>query len=264
MNAPAILEQYVTSADWPRNAIDIFKGEWFSRLPEPYESLTGGTACFSSDARLTWFAEAIGGLRDKTVLELGPLEGGHSYLLEKLGAREVVAIEGNTRAFLKCLIVKELFGLTKTRFLCGDIIDSLRRPEPPFDVCIASGVLYHMQNPAEMLFLVAQRCKQNLLLWTHYFDETHTPTEQLRATKEHGGVKHEYRGFKHTLYRYDYRAALQWKGFCGGSASFSEWMSRDDILKCLEFVGFTDLRIGFDDPQNANGPSLAVVATRRQ
>ena len=53
------------------------------------------------------------------MLELGPLEGAHTYMLDRAGASEVVAIEGNTRAFLKCLITKELLSMPSARFLVG-------------------------------------------------------------------------------------------------------------------------------------------------
>lgn len=89
---------------------------------------------------------------DLTVLELGPLEAGHTYMLEKMGARSIVAVEANSRAYLKCLIVKELFELKRAKFLLGDFVAYLKNNTRHFDLCLASGVLYHMQNPAELLF----------------------------------------------------------------------------------------------------------------
>ena len=59
------------------------------------------------------------------ILELGPLEGAHTYQLEKLGAAEIVAIEANKEAFLKCLIIKELAQLERARFLLGDFVTYL-------------------------------------------------------------------------------------------------------------------------------------------
>jgi hypothetical protein len=48
------------------------------------------------DPQTSWAIERIGGVQGKTVLELGPLEGWHSCILENAGVRSVVAIEGNT------------------------------------------------------------------------------------------------------------------------------------------------------------------------
>ena len=46
----------------------------------------------------------------KTVLELGPLEGAHTYQLHQRGAN-IVAVEASKQAYLKCLITKEIVGL---------------------------------------------------------------------------------------------------------------------------------------------------------
>ena len=60
----------------------------------------------SYDERNKWLANEIGGLSGKSVLELGPLEGGHTYMLEQLGATDITSVEANARAFLKCLIIE--------------------------------------------------------------------------------------------------------------------------------------------------------------
>ncbi|HEY9709972.1 MAG TPA: hypothetical protein V6D48_17330, partial [Oculatellaceae cyanobacterium] len=121
-----ILDKYVTSVPSPQNAFDIFKGEWSSKLPEPFAALQAGSAPLFEDPRIDWCNAQFGGFEGKTVLELGPLEAGHTYMIERLGAGEIVSIEANTRAYLKCLIVKELLELKHTRFLCGDFVEYLR------------------------------------------------------------------------------------------------------------------------------------------
>jgi hypothetical protein len=144
----SILDQYTHAAPSPQAAIDIFKGEWTSQLPLP--DLNSGSLPVFEDPRIEWAVAQMGGVKGKTVLELGPLEGGHTYMLERLGAKSVVAVEANARAYLKCLIVKELLGLERAQFLYGDFLEYLRQTSPKFDVCIASGVLYHMREPIEL------------------------------------------------------------------------------------------------------------------
>lgn len=100
---PGILNSYVQTLPSPQNAINIFKGEWASKLPAPFDKLDAGWAPIFEDPRIEWQTKEIGGFEDKSVLDLGPLEGGHAYMFEKRGAREIVSIEGNPRAFLKCL-----------------------------------------------------------------------------------------------------------------------------------------------------------------
>ena len=258
-----ILDQYVTSAPSPQNALDIFKREWTSELPGELASLHAGTIPLFEDDRVEWFVDQVGGVQGKTVLELGPLEAGHSYMLERLGAASIVAVEANTRAFLRCLVVKELLWLERVRFLCGDFREYLRTNQTKFDVCLASGVLYHMANPLELISLVAQASDQ-VYVWTHYYDQQIVSSTPHLAQQFSGSEPAEYAGLQHTLHRRIYgEAGLGWKGFCGGDKPFSCWLSREDILNGLEHFGFNEIRINFDDPQHQNGPCLALVAFRR-
>ena len=65
----------------------------------------------------------------------------------------MTAIEANTRAYLKCLIAKELLDMSRLGFLLGDFMEYLRGDPDHVDVCFASGVLYHVPNPVETLAL---------------------------------------------------------------------------------------------------------------
>jgi hypothetical protein len=165
----AVLDHYVTCAPNPQNALDLFKGEWASKLPAPLAHLDAGENVLFEDPRIPWAAEKLGGVNGKDVLELGPLEAGHTYMLEQLGAASILSVESNTRAFLKCLVIKELLGLEKAHFICGDFVEYLRSGNERFDVVIASGVLYHMKNPAELIALLSQ-ATDKIFIWTHYYD----------------------------------------------------------------------------------------------
>ncbi|HET8630288.1 MAG TPA: hypothetical protein VFL91_22955, partial [Thermomicrobiales bacterium] len=57
------------------------------------DTLRAGTVPLFEDARITWAAEQFGGFAEKTVRELGPLEGAHTTMLERLGATSITAIE---------------------------------------------------------------------------------------------------------------------------------------------------------------------------
>lgn len=257
-----ILDSYIKSAPDPQNALDIFQGEWSSRLPPPFHNLSAGSALLFDDPRIKWFIEEIGGVSGKSILELGPLEGGHTYLLEKSGAAEITAIEANTRSYLKCLVVKELLKLQKANFLCGDFVEYLGQKGESFEACLASGVLYHMQKPAELIALLTNRCTQYIFLWTHYYNHEIISADPNLSHKFSEPIQGEYQGFKHQLYRQEYKTALGWSGFCGGNAPISYWMTRQDILDCLRYFGFDDLRINFDQPNHPNGPSFAITAIR--
>lgn len=260
--ATTILDCYAKAAPSPQSALDIFAGEWSSSLPGPLANCKAGPVGLFDDDRVKWFLKEIGGVAGKSVLELGPLEGGHTYMLEQAGARTITAVEANSRAFLKCLIVKELLGLQRCSFLCGDFMEYLRQAGPSFEVCLAAGVLYHVQNPAELLALLARRCTGHLLLWTHYYDKELVAFNPELASRFTAASPGEYAGFRCTLHRQEYRTDLKRPGFCGGSKTTSQWLAREEILKGLAHFGFHDLRIGFDEPRHPQGPAFAVVAAR--
>ncbi|MBC8104440.1 MAG: class I SAM-dependent methyltransferase, partial [Cytophagales bacterium] len=140
-----ILDVYAKGVPGDQTALDIFKEEWSSRFPEERADIrSGGESPLFDDPRVAWAIEQIGGISGKTVLELGPLEGGHTYQFDRAGAASIVAVEANTRGYLKCLIAKEVLGMPSAHFLCGDFVEYLRVNQMHYDLCFASGVLYHM------------------------------------------------------------------------------------------------------------------------
>jgi hypothetical protein len=257
----SILDSYVAAAPSPQNPVDIFAGEWSSSFPAPLEDLRAGSVPLFEDHRVPWAVERWGGLAGRSVLELGPLEGGHTYGLLQAGASSVLAIEAQTRAYLKCLVAKELLGMDRARFLLGDFVGYLRATDAHFDAVFACGVLYHMRNPVETLALTA-KVADRLFLWTHYYDESLIGTDSPIAGRFSSHEPTSYQGFEHVLHRFNYEEALQFKGFCGGSAAHTNWLSRDDLLGALDHVGWKVEEIGLENPDHPNGPSLALTAQR--
>ena len=254
-------EQYSREGPSPQAALDIFRGDWTSTLPPPLESCRAGSMPLFSDSRIAWAVGQLGGVEGRRVLELGPLEGGHSYLLERLGASSIVAVEGNARAYLKCLTVKELLGLHKVRFLFGDFVEYLRASPGRFDLGVASGVLYHVENPVELIALLGRTCER-LFIWTHYYDRDVIARDARLARRFTRSTAVEHEAFRCTAYRYEYRAARVLTSFCGGSRSWSHWMGRADILACCRHFGFDQIAIGCEEPGNVNGPSFGIAAWR--
>ena len=255
------LEAYARTAPSAQNAIDIFKGQWSSQLPPPYQDLTGGAAPLYADPRLAMALDMLGGVTGKRVLELGPLEGGHTYQLDRAGAADVLAIEGNTNAFLKCLVVKELLGMRSARFVCGDFVEYLRGAPERVDLTLASGVLYHMINPVELLARLAG-VADAVYIWTHYYDASLLAKRLTNARHIVVPESAEYEGFRHSLHRYEYGAALERQDFCGGSRPQARWLTRADILGALAHFGYSRIEPFYEQPDHAHGPAFALLAQR--
>lgn len=255
------LNPYNQAFPHPQQMIDLFENEWISSFPPPFQDLKAGIYPLFEDARIEWGVQQLNGLKNKTILELGPLEGGHSYVLQKHGAASIVAIEANPRAYLRCLIVKQMLKLDRVDFLFGDFNEYLRGDLQEFDICIASGVLYHMQNPIELLALMTQKCRE-LYLWTHYYDKE-ICNQLILKSKFLAPISKEVRGFKHSLYPFKYGASRSWSTFIGGPARTSSWLTRQDILNGLHHFGFTDLHINFEELESPHGPCFSLIAKRK-
>jgi hypothetical protein len=228
-------------------------------LPDPVTARAGDTALFADD-RISLAIEALGGVQGARVLELGPLEGGHSFMLEAAGAT-VVGVEANKDAFLKCLVVKELLPLRRCSFLCGDAIEYLEETTERFDVCVASGILYHMVDPVRLIELVSRHADR-LFVSTHYYAaERIAANDHLRARLDNTPTQAEHGGYPHQLYRYRYGNTSRVRGFYGGTQTFSNWLTRDGLFGALEHFGWGEVKL-VDDGDYLYGPAVSFVAAR--
>ena len=258
----ALLGAYVGEAPSARVAVEIFRGEWSSKLPGELAAVSGTFDAFD-DPRVRLAVDAVGGIDGARVLELGALEGGHTWMLEQMGADEIVAVEGNTRAFLRCLITKETVGLARSRFLCGDFVSYLREhPDERFDFVWASGVLYHVQEPLELLETIA-RSTDRLGLWTHYYDAAIIEDRPLlHARFDHTPEARSLLARSYELHTFHYGDERVDNAFCGGSRPTARWMTRDDLLACLSDLGFRhhEIPAECDERDHPFAPAILVSA----
>ena len=259
---PREADAFATGPPSAQSAIDAVPVAWASRFPAPLDGLHAGEAPLFEDPRMVWAFDRLGGLQDRTVVELGPLEGAHSYMAQQAGAAHVTAVEANPRAFLKCLVVKELLGLDRCSFLCGDALEFLAREQEGFDVCVACGILYHMTEPVRLLELISRRASR-LVMWTHFYDQEALAVEGL-AERMGPAEEFEHDGFRYRAHRHQYRHDARLAGFWGGTQAYSLWLPRADLLAALEHLGWREVEVAFEERQHPHGPALALVATRPQ
>lgn len=92
--SPEFRDVYSHETPSPATPFNILRNAWSSAVPG-FE--TGSSALFD-DIRIKWLEAQLGSFAGQRVLDLGPLEGGHTCMMENAGA-SVVAIEGNQRPF---------------------------------------------------------------------------------------------------------------------------------------------------------------------
>ena len=240
-----------------QNAADLFEN-WSSVLPGHFGVRTDGIPLFE-DGRVTWAVEQLGGVVGRNILELGPLEAGHTYMLEAAGAKSILAIEGNKNCYLKCLIAKEITGLKASNFLLGDFVEFLDTNIGGFDIAWVAGVLYHMTDPVKVLKLIGNLVDA-IYVWTHYIDE-----ETLTRTWANPIVKTEQKEIDGRQYTYHYRSyegAQNGGAYCGGVYSGAVWLKQADIMQAVKASGFNSVVIQSTDPHHPNGPAISFVARK--
>lgn len=248
-------DRYVESAPSPANAVELFAGRWSTRLP--IDAPTGPIELIG-DHRLVSCVEALGGVTDADVLELGPLEGAHSITLRGLGARRVVAIEANTSAYLRCLVTKEVTGLTGVEFRLGDFRPYLDTTDERFDLAVAIGVLYHLDDPVPVLENLA-RTTDRIVIWSHVHNRAFDVDRLAHRFGE--PVERTTGSTRYRLHPFRYAESLESPGFCGGTRPTAAWIERDDLLAVVDALGFHV--VVCDDHDHDNGPAITLALRRR-
>jgi hypothetical protein len=255
------LAEFLTIPPVEQNAFDLFPTAWSSAFDGV---TTSGNFRGGDDARLKWLFQKVD-VNDKSVLELGPLEAAHTYMLEKAGA-SVLAIESNKGAFLRCLITKNYLDLS-AKFLLGDF-EKMDLSDKSFDMVLASGVLYHMKDPVGLLNAISQ-ASDKLFIWTHYFEPdlskwnpSLAPSLNAKKWKYEEPVVERFGDMEIRLVKQNYGEALGWSGFCGGSDVYSNWVYREDLLNLLTRLGYRRIEVSFDDVQHENGPAFCLLCEK--
>jgi hypothetical protein len=214
---------------------------------------------FGDDHRLKYILYFLD-VRDCRTLELGPLTGYHSVIVEKLGVRENVAVEGREENYRQCLRVTERYRLERTTFVLQDIeaLYSARAQATfsgPFDLVLCLGVLYHLPDPARALeWLRAQA--PVLFLSTHYVE----PAEMQRYSRDvFPDVPYTYRGRS-------YRAKQFPESGLGdpysGLSRHSLWLYEEDLIRMIQDAGYGKIHLLGRDLQNGH-PHVTILADAR-
>ena len=250
-----ILDAYINELAVPSNAFDLFKDEWSSYIP----GLGLGGANLFEDHRIVWLEQRMGGFRRKNILELGPLEGAHTFMMSLRGAANITAIEANTRAFMKCLIVKNFLDF-RADFMLGDFEKFIAERKRRYDFVLASGVLYHMTDPYQMLKDLSF-AGDSLGIWTHFYDAGVIQSSGYANRFSTEPQVTEIDGLTITTYEQRYEEALANQAFTGGSAPVSRWMTLDSLTGALESFGY---RVEMQEPNmgHVHGPCVLLYASR--
>jgi hypothetical protein len=224
LSASSAFDLYVSSAPGAQNAVDAIGG-WRTSFPPQY-GLNAGSLATYDDPRIRRAIACFGPLDGRHVLELGPLDGGHASMFEAAGAT-VDAIEADHVAFLRCLVTREILGLTRTKFWLGDWAKALEHWPQRYDLIVACGVPHHRDDPLHLIALAAKRTDALYLGTDPVVAESRPPSQQD--------------GPAHGRHRR---------------------LHRDDLVAALQAAGFRDIRSFDDEPDRGHGPAPSLFARR--
>jgi SAM-dependent methyltransferase len=180
------------------------------------------------------------GLTGLRVADLGCLEGGFALAFAQRGA-EVVGVEARPDNLAKCALLKEHFGLPNLTFRQADVKTFTVESFGSFDVVLALGILYHLDDPAAWLDQVARATRGVLFVDTHYapFDE-HAMAALDARLRTLGPLEDRLFGVWPTKGRWfeEYqteaqRVAMPWASF---SNPRSFWLTKASLVQTLSML----------------------------
>jgi len=216
----------------------------------------------SRDIRIRIVLDLCGGsLADKTIVDLGCNEGGFAVEFARLGAKESVGIEAREVSWLRCELVRKLARLQNLKFVRGDVMVELARWPSSFDVVFASGILYHVTDPHQLLSDIFAACRGAVLIDTHVARReapSHVCSEEI-VSRTFGGKSYQGRLFPEVSDTA--RESQLWAAWGPNNTSF--WLLEDELLTMMRAIGFHEIQKVDPTKYGGDENSWAVDKTNR-
>ena len=212
-------------------------GPWITRFViDGVES--GGTFDAFADNRVEQFFESFPNVH--TILELGSLEGGHTFALAaRQSVEHVVGIEARATNLARARFMQKLLRVENVEFVEADLESVDLASFGKFDAVFCSGLLYHLREPWKLMVQIA-RVAPGVFIWTHYAESADM-------------MRHDWRGREHVEGGIDEPLS--------GMSPTSFWLTLDSLKAVLNSAGFDAVRILHDDPRHCNGPAVTIAAS---
>jgi SAM-dependent methyltransferase len=177
------------------------------------------------------------------ILELGALEGGHSFALSnRPTVQRVVAAEGRPSNIERAVFVQKLLNADKVKFVEANLESFDLSALGKFDAVFCSGLLYHLPEPWKLIELCAQ-VSPNVFMWTHYAGENEAK-ETLRDLR---GKWHQEGGLLDPL---------------SGLSKRSFWPTLGSLVSMLTASGYRTVHLIGNELTHTNGAAVTLAATQ--
>lgn len=183
-----------------------------------------------------------GRLANLRLADLGCLEGGFALALAQRGMN-VVGIEARAKNLRKVQLLQEHFELPNLEFALGDVKNFTRDDFGDFDVVLALGILYHLDQPPAWLRQIAQATSSVLFIDSHYapadelslalIDERISQLSTLERMED-GPATYQGRWF----FEYGADAEREDQLWASYSNRKSFWLTKESLLRAVSSAGF--------------------------
>lgn len=199
----------------------------------------GGPISAEGDVRVERFLRFAP--EPKTILELGALEGAHSFIFaQHPGVQRVVALEGREMNLRKARLVQNLLEIRNVEFIQANLEHSDLAGFGKFDAVFCCGLLYHLPEPWKLLEQLPGVAPA-LFIWTQYARD-----EEARD------VGHGWRGKIHIEGGADESLS--------GMSPTATWLTVQSLRDVLRASGYEHVDVIHDDPAHPNGPAITIGA----
>jgi SAM-dependent methyltransferase len=214
-------------------------GPWIYQFEIGGRSYGGGISAIG-DVRVERFFEQAP--HPEAILELGSLEGAHSFMLaQHPGVKRVVALEGREANLRKARFLQERLQIHTVEFAQANLEHAELAKFGKFDAIFCCGLLYHLPEPWRLI----QQCSSIapfLFIWTQY-----------SAEKEAHNLGNGLRGKTHIEGGPDEPLS--------GMSATAIWLTLDSLRDLLVRSGYGTVEVIYDDPAHPNGPAVTLGAT---
>ncbi len=200
----------------------------------------GGPISAEGDVRVERFFRYVP--EPKTILELGALEGAHSFIFANHpGVERVLSLEGREVSLRKARFVQNLLEIRNVEFVQANLEYCDLTRFGKFDAVFCCGLLYHLPEPWKLLEQLPSVAPV-LYIWTQYARE-----EEARD------VGPGWRGKIHIEGGADEPLS--------GMSATATWLTIQSLCDLLRACGYKHVDVIYDDPAHPNGPAVTIGAT---
>jgi SAM-dependent methyltransferase len=214
------------------------RGPWVYQFEIAGEIYGGGISAVGDERVERFFRYAPNAT---TILELGALEGAHTFIFAKRpGVKRVVALEGREKNLRKARFVQEALEIRNVEFAQANLEEAALDRFGKFDAIFCCGLLYHLPEPWRLLEQLPAIAPV-LFLWTQYAAE-----EEARDLGNGlWGKTHVEGGADEPL---------------SGMSPTATWLTLPSLRDLLRDCGYKSVDVIHDDVAHPNGPAVTIGA----